>query len=86
MLPQRIKKNCCLARLVGALLTIISLTHPAFAAEEAITARSAVKFAVGVLSSAAVHETAHALVAAATGTSLTWMWIPSTRTTPSYEA
>jgi hypothetical protein len=72
MLPQRIKKNCCLARLVGALLTIISLTHPAFAAEEAITARSAVKFAVGVLSSAAVHETAHALVAAATGTSLTW--------------
>ncbi len=30
------------------------------------------KFAVGVLSSAAVHEAAHAIVAAATDTSLTW--------------
>jgi hypothetical protein len=72
MLPQRIKKYFCLVWLVGALLFILPGHPPVFAAEDSITARSAAKFAVGILASSAVHETAHALVAAATGTSMTW--------------
>jgi hypothetical protein len=72
MLPQRIKKNIFLVWLAGALLCILPGHQPVFASEEAITARSAAKFAAGVLASAAVHETAHALVAAATDTSMTW--------------
>jgi len=72
MLPQRIKKNIFLVWLVGALLLILPGHQPVLAAEEAITARSAAKFALGILASAAVHEGAHALVAAATDTGMTW--------------
>jgi hypothetical protein len=72
MLPQRIRKNIVLAWLAGALLFITPGHQPVFAAEDGITARSVAKFAAGVLASAAVHETAHALVAAATDTSMTW--------------
>jgi hypothetical protein len=71
MLPQRIKKKYRIVLLAGILITIIPGFRPAFA-EEAITARSAAKFALGIVASAAVHETAHALVAAATDTSMTW--------------
>ena len=72
MLPKRIKRNIFLACLVGALLFILPGHQSVFAAEDAITARSVAKFTAGVLASAAVHETAHALVAAATDTSTTW--------------
>lgn len=72
MLPQRIKKTVFLFWLVGALLPTLPGVHPACAADEAITARSVAKFAAGVLSSALVHEGAHALAAAATNTDLTW--------------
>jgi hypothetical protein len=72
MLPQRIKRNIFLACLVGALLLILP-GHPSIvAAEETVTARSAAKFAAGVISSALIHEGAHALVAAVTDTDLTW--------------
>jgi hypothetical protein len=72
MLPQRIKKNIFLVWLAGALLFVLPGHQPVFAAEETISARSAAKFALGLLASAAVHETAHALTAAATNTDLTW--------------
>jgi len=72
MLPKRIKRNIFLAGLVGALLFILTGHQSVFAAEDAITARSVAKFTAGVLASAAVHETAHALVAAATDTNMTW--------------
>jgi hypothetical protein len=72
MLPQKIKKNIIPVCLVGALLCILPGQQPVFAAEEAITARSVAKFTAGILASAAMHETAHALVAAATDTNLTW--------------
>jgi hypothetical protein len=72
MLPKRIERNIFLACLVGTLLLILP-GHPSIvAAEETVTARSAAKFAAGVLSSAFIHEGAHALVAAATDTDLTW--------------
>jgi hypothetical protein len=72
MLLQRIKNTIFLVLLFGALLPILPGVHPACAADEAITARSVAKFAAGVVSSALVHEGAHALVAAATNTDLTW--------------
>ncbi|HET6488228.1 MAG TPA: hypothetical protein VFG28_00590 [Syntrophales bacterium] len=73
MLLQRIiKRNIFFIGLVGALLLFLPGRQPVFAAEETITASSVAKFAAGILASAAVHETAHALVAAATDTPMTW--------------
>jgi hypothetical protein len=71
MLPHWIKK-ICLIGLAGALLPTLFGNFSACAAEDSITARSVAKFAAGVVASAFVHEGAHAIVAAATGTSLTW--------------
>ena len=72
MLSQKINRKIFLVCLVGALLFIFPGHQFIFAAEETITARSAAKFAAGVISSALVHEGAHAMVAAATNTDLTW--------------
>ena len=72
MLPQRIKKIFFAVWLVGNLLLGLPAVYPACAADETITFRSTAKFAAGVLASVAVHEGAHALVAAATNTDLTW--------------
>ena len=68
----RIKNNVLSVRLLATCLLLLVWSWPAFAADGEITVSAVAKFTLGMLSSAAVHEAAHALVATATGTNTSW--------------